>query len=796
MRKLLGIVLVVIVLVFIGGYLFVINSGTNYEFNITSSDVSSEVRVVFDDMAIPHIYADNETDAMFALGYVHASERLWQMDLIRRAGGGELSEIFGKDMIENDKYLRTLGMKESAEKSALEFGKRGYGEVRDAAEAYLSGVNSFIEEGDFPIEYTLLGVSPQKFILEDLYKTAGFMGYSFAMAFKNEPIIDWMKNNFDSTYMADISVTLSNNTTIPVNGGVGLPTSEDAVSISDMVMKLDARLPVPQFIGSNSWVISGEKTKSGRVVFANDAHMAFASPSVWYEAHIITPELEYYGNHLAGMPFPPIGHTLGHSWGITMFVNDDIDMYKEKIEGDKYFHDGKWLDLDISDQIIKVKDSDDLILTIKKTHHGPIIKDNISMWWAYTKYPDNLLNEAFYGFSRAHDIEGARRSASMIHAPGLNIMYGDSSGNIAWWASAKLPIRGDSVDSKIFIDGTKSSNDVQGWYDFSKNPQIVNPERGFVFSANNSPEEVDGVHYPGYYYSGNTRASSIKDALSKDKSDWTIQDVHKLQLRNYSPVYDKNSRMLVEYILKNESEDLDPNNFEDLYKSSFDLIKDWRGTHEIGEIAPTIYYRWMYATLKLALSDDMGEEKFKSFTPTFVCENTFPMLLENANSPWWDDINTEKSDDASEIVSRAFKAAIDELRDSLGDNQNLWIYSDLHRVTHKHAMGDVKIIGNFFNVGPFKVPSAKDALNKLEFRLNDEVNFEVFSGPSMRIAIDFSDVENSESVIPTGQSGNVFSEYYANQAEMYHGGSFRKQRMNESDIMNHAIGISTIKPEK
>ena len=197
MRKLLGIVIVVIVFVFIAGYVFVINSETNYEFTITSNDVTEEVRIVFDDMAVPHIYAANESDAMFALGYVHASERLWQMDLIRRAGGGELSELFGVDMIENDKYLRTLGMKESAEKCAKEFEENGPEEVIEAAVAYLNGVNSFIDEGDFPIEYTLLGSEPAKFDVEDLYKTAGFMGYSFAMAFKNEPIIDWIQSNSD-----------------------------------------------------------------------------------------------------------------------------------------------------------------------------------------------------------------------------------------------------------------------------------------------------------------------------------------------------------------------------------------------------------------------------------------------------------------------------------------------------------------------------------------------------------------------------------------------------------------------
>ena len=275
-------------------YLFIQSSSTDYNFEILSSEIERDVRIVFDDMAVPHIYAESETDAMFALGYVHASERLWQMDLLRRAGGGELSELLGAEMIENDRYLRTLGMRDAAIKDALEFEYTSSENTKSAALAYLKGVNTFIGEENYPVEYLILGQVPHEFEVVDMYKVAGFMAYSFAIQIKTEPIVDWIKTHVDSTYLSDVAIGVKGFTKIPTQNA-----SVDVAAFSDLANRLDEKLPVPQFIGSNAWVISGSKTKSGAVLFSNDTHMKYASPSVWYEAHVITPELEYYGNHIA-----------------------------------------------------------------------------------------------------------------------------------------------------------------------------------------------------------------------------------------------------------------------------------------------------------------------------------------------------------------------------------------------------------------------------------------------------------------------------------------------------------------
>ena len=760
-------------------YLFMQTSATDYNFDISSSDISSDVRIVFDDMAVPHIYAQSEIDAMYALGYVHASERLWQMDLLRRAGGGELSELFGEDMIENDRYLRTLGMRKAAIKDAAEFEKTTSKKTKAAALAYLAGVNKFIDEEKYPVEYKFLGATPKAFKIEDMYKTAGFMAYSFAIHIKTEPIVDWIKTNFDSTYLTDIAVGVKGFTKTPTQN-----SSVDITAFSDLANRLDEHLPVTQFIGSNAWVISGSKTKSGEVVFSNDTHMKYASPSVWYEAHIITPDLEYYGNHIAGVPFPPLGHTRERAWGVTMFVNDDVDLYKETIQGDRYLYDGKMLDLEISKELIRVAGGENVEFEVRSTLHGPLISDSVSMWWTYMQYPDNLIQEAFYGLSRAESMEEVQHAASLVHSPGLNIMHGDIDGDIAWWAAAKLPIRSATADSKSIQDGSLAENDILGWYDFSKNPQTINPDRGFIFSTNNSPEDVDGVHYPGYYYAGNTRAATIIKALSSDKDDWTVEDSQALQLTTHSIVYESNCRMMCEYALEN--------NFEGIYSEYFDKMKDWRGTHEKTEVEPTIYYRWMHAVIKNIFKDDLGEEKYLTFRGTIVCENTLPLVLQNVDSPWWDDQATDDVESASDIIKRAFLEAIDEISDQRGPDPSTWHYGKVHHLTHEHAMGEVEILGDFFNVGRYEVPSAKDALCKYEFKLTDSVDFDVFSGPAMRVSVDFEDVNSSESILPTGQSGNVFSPYYDNQADMYHSGEFRKQRMNKDEIEGVKIGESFI----
>ena len=588
----------------------------DYGFDLSSNALAADVEIVFDDMAVPHIYAESEHDALHALGYVHAMERLWQMDLLRRAGGGELSALLGPDMIDNDKYLRTLGMRKTADRTVEQLkGDRENAHIVDAMQAYLDGVNAYIASGELPFEYRLINAKPQPFDLHDVYCATGFMAYSFAIHLKTEPILDWMVNHLDSARIADVYWNEDGYQRIPTQ-------ARDISGLASKVHELDALRPVPQWLGSNAWVLSGDRTASGKVLFCNDAHMAYASPSVWYEAHVVTPELEYYGNHIGGLPFPVIGHTRDHAWGVTMFVNDEIDLFRETIEGDTYYHNGEWLPLDIRTETLEVAGKAPVTFEVRETHHGPLLEDDVAMWWTFNQYPENKIHQAFYGFSRESGVERFAEHASLIHAPGLNMMYGDAQGDIGWWACAKLPIYRPGIDTKVAIDGTDPANDPQGWHGFDANPRSVNPASGYVYSANNAPQTSDSVNIPGHYYAGNTRASAIMKALSAPKNDWDVAQAQALQLDHHSPVYEANAAMLVAYA-DEAGVEVEP------------FLREWEGSHLAEEVAPTLYYRWMYRTIQAAMYDEFLQAAGPEDAQTSLSRGTKPSSARTPSPNSW-----------------------------------------------------------------------------------------------------------------------------------------------------------------
>ena len=474
-----------------------------------------------------------------------------------------------------------------------------------------------------------------------------------------------------------------------------------------------------------------------------------------------------------------------------MFVNDEIDLFRETIQGDTYYHNGEWLPLDIRTETLEVAGKAPVTFEVRETHHGPLLEDDVAMWWTFNQYPENKIHQAFYGFSRESGVERFAEHASLIHAPGLNMMYGDAQGDIGWWACAKLPIYRQGIDTKVAIDGTDPANDPQGWHGFDANPRSVNPASGYVYSANNAPQTSDSVNIPGHYYAGNTRASAIMKALSAPKNDWDVAQAQALQLDHHSPVYEANAAMLVAYA-DEAGVEVEP------------FLREWEGSHLGEEAAPTLYYRWMYRTIQAAMYDEFlqaagpedAQDKFVSWHQTIVSENAFPKLLAKPQSLWWDNVATSEVETASDIVAQALTSAREDLKKALGENPETWKYGRLHTVVHPHAMTDAPLVGDLLNVGPFELPAAKDALCKYEFKLKEEVNYDVFSGPSMRIGLDFADVASSESILPTGQSGNVFSPFYDNQAELYHAGEFRKQRMDRADIESVMTSRAFLRSER
>ena len=402
--KILKIFVVVVFILLISGYFFVDSLKPAYEGTASINGLSTETTVNFDDYGIPHIYAENEEDALRSLGYVHAQDRLWQMELLRRIAPGRLAEIFGEVAIENDMLYIGLGIEEASENAIEILNKKG--QPYKLAMAYLDGINQFIENGSTPIEFYILGIDKQKFDLKDTYNILGYMAFSFAMAHKTDPVLSSIQARLGNKYLKELGLEIPGNSIFIQN------YNEANEKISIAIHRILKKSPVPSFIGSNSWIVSSEKTKNGNVLFANDPHIDYSSPSVWYEAHIKTPNHESYGYYLGGVPFPLLSHNREYAYGITMFENDDIDFYQERNhpkDPSKYRYKNRHKDYKTTKKSIKVKGENTISFDIKSSIHGPVINDfiqtidsehPISVSWMYSKMPNQLL-AAIYEMSHA-----------------------------------------------------------------------------------------------------------------------------------------------------------------------------------------------------------------------------------------------------------------------------------------------------------------------------------------------------------------------------------------------------------
>ena len=785
-KKFLLILLTLLVLLVLFFIIYAYYSKPKYEGELPLKNIQKETTVYFDEFGVPHIYAQSQKDAMEALGYVHAQDRLWQMELLRRIAPGRLSEIFGTKVLKTDRFFAGLGIDETSETAVANMDKNS--PSYQLTLAYLDGINQYIEEGKTPIEFQLLGLKKQKFTIKDVYNIFGFMSFSFAMAQKTDPLLTDIRDKYGMNYLKDFGIDGAFNTT-QLKSFEGKPT--EYATISNAVSSLLEQAQVPAFIGSNSWVIGSQKTKNGKVIFANDPHIAFSQPATWYEAHIITPDYEMYGYHLAGTPFPLLGHNRHFAYGLTMFENDDVDLYREEnnpLNANEYQSPQGFLKYKTLKKIIKVKDSSDVVLNVKISRHGPIMnglleglhqKNPIAMSWIYTQQPIKIL-DAVYGLCHAKNIVDFRKPISLIAAPGLNIMYGDAKNNIAWTTSGKLYTHNKGVNTNFVLNGASGKADIASYLDFSKNPKALNPTWNYLYSANNQPEAIDGFLYPGYYLPED-RAKRI-NGLLQTKNNWTKEDVSKMMLDNTSSTAQETVCVLLSNVncstlSKNE-------------KEAFNILKKWKATNSLEDVAPTIYNKWIFLYLKNTFKDEMGEENFKLFLTTHILKQVITAQIKNEYSTWWDNIATKNTKETrSQMVSKSFIEAISQLEKQLGTQVKTWSWNRVHTLEHQHPMGKIAALRSLFNVGPFEISGANEVINNQIFIYTENGDYKVMAGPSTRRIIDFSDVENSWSILPTGQSGNPFSAHYDDQAQMYNEGKFRKMKMNKTEIIKTATKL-------
>jgi len=771
-----------------------------YSGRIALVGLHEKVEVIFDPYGIPHIYGQNEEDVYFALGYVQARERLFQMEMMRRVAAGRLAEILGEKFVKTDKFFRTLGIMEQADRNAELSFKDLSAPWKKAALAYLAGVNQYVEQGDTPLEFRILGIPKEKFTPRDIYLTGALMAFGFAAGFQMDPLVTSAYHKLGWDYLKDWVLGWPPGAQkIPVYPSNYAAAAE---ALPSAIHNMMAGLPVSAWFGSNGWVVSGSRTESGQVIFANDTHMAYSQPSVWYEAHLECPGFSFYGNHAAGLPFALIGHNRFSAWGLTMFENDDVDFYKERLNPENpnqvWFID-HWEDLTIRPETIKVKGGQNVNFEVRSSRHGPILNevddavartgsDPVAVWWMFNQFPTQTI-QAFYVLAHSRSIEDARMAASMIDGVGLNVMYGDRDGNIAWWAAAKLINRPDHVNSKLFLDGAGGQDEPLGFYDFSQNPQSENPPTGFVYSANNQPDTLTDKLYPGYYVPED-RARRIVQYL-KSETTWSVESTKKMNMDCISTVFTEVTAEILntlkaDKILQRTA----------THKKVFRILKNWNGDHQVTAVAPTIFAMLLSYIMENTMADELGDDDYTAFNSSHVMKRTIAVIIKNDPSLWWDNIRTEAVKETRQMIfAQSFDQAVKALTKQLGTDVNSWHWGKVHTLEHGHLLGRQKPLNFLFNVGPFAAMGGNETIVNLGFSLNSGGRYPVRFGPAMRIIIDFADIENSLSVNPTGQSGFFLSDHYDDQAGLFNNGKFRKQMMNREEIENSGGGTLILMPQ-
>jgi penicillin amidase len=766
---------------------------------LTVNQLKAPVQVRWDERGVPHLQAQNEIDLYRALGFLHAQDRLFQMEMVRRLARGELAEILGPKLVDTDRLFRTLELRARAEQQIKTVDRSS--PAWQALQAYLDGINEFQTTRPLPVEFDLLRIRPQPYTPVDTLAVAGYLAYSFAAALRTEPVLTYVRDRLGPDYLQVFDLEWQ---PLGVVGEIKRRPSARALAptdwralarVSEVSQQALALAGVPLFEGSNAWAISGQRTSSGKPLLAGDPHIAYALPAVWYEAHLSAPGFELYGHHQALNPFALLGHNSQFGWSLTMFQNDDMDLVALKVNpenAEQVWHQGQWVALQSRTETIAVKGADPVSITLRRSPHGPLINQAfpdslgttpIALWWAFLE-TDNPILEAFYELNRADALPKARQAASKIHAPGLNVVWANANGDIGWWAAAKLVQRPLSVNPTFILDGGSEQADKPGYYRFADNPQEENPARGYIVSANHQPVPRSGVPVPGYYHLPD-RVRRLDQLLRQPGTSWNLQNSQALQLDERTAYGPRLLRPLLPLLREHSVDSIE--------SSLIDQLAEWDGRHNVDSIAPTVYNQFVYELVKAAMADELGEPQFANLLRTRAIDHALPRLAADPGSPWWDDRRTERKENRSEIVQQAWRAALKHLRDLRGISLPGWTWGNNHTLTHGHPLGRIKPLDKLFNVGPLQAPGGREIPNNLAHALGP-APWSVIHGPSTRRLIDFSDAGKALGINPAGQSGALFDAHYADQAQDFIAGRYQPMHLNPADVQASTRSTLVLQP--
>ena len=794
MRFIKGLIKLILVLVPLAvmaagaGMLWVSRSQAPADGAMQIAGLGGEVTITRDKNGVPHVKAATRADVAAGLGFVHAQERLWQMEVSRMAGQGRLSEMFGEATVGTDIWLRTMGIYEAAEASL---------KVMDAdtmamLEGYARGVNAWIARNprpfsaQLPPEYLILGVKPEPWTLAHTLTAIKMMSISLAENLGDEALrLGFHRLGFSDDEMLDLLPYLDADTPPPMPDLTAL-LGLDTTAVGTDMTTADAGPAFADIEGmlssgaSNNWVISGARTQSGLPIVANDPHLGLMAPSIWYLAHLeVTEEFSeprhLIGVSLPGTPYVLLGRGNDIAWGFTNTATDAQDVFVERVNPDnpeEYLTPTGWAPFGHKDEVIKVRDGEDRPFTRRWTRHGPVfpagyrhfdalLPDNTvtALQWVALAHDDTtaMVGPRLYDM---HTVEDFQTGFDAFQTPMQSMVIADRSGNIGFVAAGRVPQRdpANRLMGRAPAPGWNAIYDWRGYAPYQALPRQTNPESGMIATANTKIVGPDFPVFLTFDWEEPYRRNRIESLINGSTEKHTPEMSRTVQADIFSPAFaGLKPRML---------KALDREKLSEARRKLADGIAEWEGDMARDKLEPLLFMAWVRYTMIKTFEDDLGflfKDWFKARG------KVLERLLDGKIARNWCDVKTTEAEETcGQIVTEAFDAAIDDLETRYGTDSDKWRWGQAHYAKGAHRpFGEVAALKRFFNVevesggGPFTLDRGYTQLQ------NDADPYANTNASSYRGIFDMADLDRATYIQTTGQSGNVFSRHYSDFAGLW-----------------------------
>ena len=821
------------------------------------SGLAAPVEIVRDRHGVPHVLAASEEDALFALGYVHAQDRLWQMEMNRRIGAGRLAEVLGPAALDTDRLLRVLGLYRRAEATLphLEPG------AQRRIAAYAGGVNARMEarEGPLPPEFLLLGFEPEPWSAADTLVWAKVMALDLGREWTRDlmrlrlserlppdRILDFYTpyrpdkprgvvlpgpSPPASARTPDLHAAGAHSRPVPMprdpvtpalmpemhpargdadpsprrspHGlrstretarGTGRPPTAAALPPSEAGfpggwpdrLSLPADAAAASFLsalrsrsghpGSNSWVVGGARSATGKPLLANDPHLGLSVPSLWYFAHLSWPGREVVGATFPGMPMVVLGHNGRVAWGFTNTGADAQDLFIEQLDPEdprRYLTPTGYRRFDVRREVIEVKDGEDVVVHVRETRHGPVLDDALdpaagaspaghvlALAWTALR-DDDLTLQAGLGLPEVRDWAGFVTNFRDFHSPQQSVTYADVDGNIGFLAPGRVPVRGAGGvrAGTMPRPGWDARHDWQGFIPFEALPRVYNPPGGVIVTANHPVVTRDHPHHLSHEWAAGFRAERIMERLAaRPRHD----------LRSFRSLQQDRASLFARALLPRLRGVVLGPDAGTLAARARRLLDGWEGGMEPERPEPLIFHAWIWEFARLVTADELGPLQREAWGR----KGAFILRILEAREVWCDDGDTVRVETCDEMLIRSLERAVDRIAGRQGDDPAAWRWGQEHRARGEHRPLARSPLARIFNLeGP--APGSTYTVNSFDFDpLDDEEPFVSTHGPSLRAIYDLADLDRSLFIHSSGQSGNVLSPLYRNFEARWRSGEY------------------------